>query len=208
MDLCILARHGESLYNVEKRINGNPAVEVALSDHGRAEAAQLALHIAHVGIEVCVHTRFLRTIETARLALGERVDGVPFICEPLLDDINAGDLEGRAITEFSTWTAAHGPDVPFPGGESVHGAAVRFAQGYRALAGRPESVVLAVGHELPIRFALNAASGSGDLELPEHQIANADPYLFQPSTLERAARRIDELIGRRRPSATGVQHEL
>jgi len=109
MGLCILVRHGESLYNVERRVNGDPAIEVELSDHGREEASRLALHIAHVRIDVCVHTRFLRTLETARLALGDRLDSVPLVCEPLLDDINAGELEGRPIAEFSTWTAAHGP---------------------------------------------------------------------------------------------------
>jgi broad specificity phosphatase PhoE len=194
MGLCILVRHGESLYNVEKRINGDPANEVELSDHGREEASRLALHIAHVQIEVCVHTRFRRTLETARLALGDRVDRVPLVCEPLLDDINAGELEGRPIADFSTWTAAHGPDAPFPGGgESVHGAAARFARGYRALAARPESVVLAVCHELPIRFALNAAAGTADLQRPKHRIANADPYLFEHAALERAADTIEQL---------------
>ncbi|MEA2160377.1 MAG: 2,3-bisphosphoglycerate-dependent phosphoglycerate mutase [Solirubrobacteraceae bacterium] len=199
MGLCILVRHGESLYNVEKRINGNPAIEVPLSDHGREEASRLALHLAHVRIDVCVHTRFLRTIETARLALGDRVDSVPFVCEPLLDDINAGELEGRPIADFSTWTAAHGLDAPFPGGgESVHDAGARFARGYRALAARPESVVLAVCHELPIRFALNAAAGVADPARPKHRIANADPYLFEHSALKRAADTIEQL---RRPGA-------
>jgi broad specificity phosphatase PhoE len=196
MALCILVRHGESLYNVEKRINGDPAIPVPLSDHGREEAAQLALHIAHVRIEVCVHTRFLRTIETARLALGERVDSLRFVCEPLLDDIDAGDLEGQPMKALAAWTDAHGPDDPFPGGESVHDAATRFAQGFRSLAARSEDVVLTVCHEMPIRFAINAASGSRDLERPEHQIANATPYLFERSTLESAALRIERRVGR------------
>ncbi len=193
MELCILARHGESVYNVQKRINGDPTIEVELSDRGRAEAARLGLHIAHVQIDVCVHTRFLRTIQTARLALGERAGSVRFVCEPLLDDINAGELEGQPISEFLSWKQAHGPDVPFPGGESRLDAAARYAQGYRALAARPEPVVLAVCHELPIRFALNAAADSESLEQPKHQIANADPYLFEPSTLKRAADRIELL---------------
>jgi len=107
MWLCILVRHGESLYNVEKRINGDPANEVELSDHGREEASRLALHIAHVRIEVCVHTRFLRTLETARLALGDRVDRVPLVCEPLLDDINAGELEGRPLRWERPFRAPH-----------------------------------------------------------------------------------------------------
>jgi broad specificity phosphatase PhoE len=196
MELCIFARHGESVYNVEERINGDPEISVALSDHGRQQAAELALHIASVRIAVCVHTRFLRTIETARLVLSERSVDVPFACEPLLDDIHAGDLEGRPMKEFAAWREAHGPEEPFPGGESVYGAAGRFAEGFRRLADRPEDVALAVCHELPIRFAINAASGTGDLERPAHPIANATAYLFERSALISAAAGIEACMGR------------
>jgi len=94
------------------------------------------------------------------------------------------------MKDLATLTDAHHPDDRFPGGESVHDAAARFAQGFRSFAARSEGEVLAVCHELPIRFAINAASGSMDLERPEHQIANATPYLFERSSLESAALRI------------------
>lgn len=45
--LRILVRDAESTYNVEKRIDGDPAIPVPLNARGRAEAADLALHIAH-----------------------------------------------------------------------------------------------------------------------------------------------------------------
>lgn len=196
MELCLLVRHGESLYNVEERINGDPEIPVPLSDHGREEAAQLALRIAFVRVQVCVHTRFLRTIETARLALGERAVDIPFVCGPLLDDIDAGALEGQPIKKFAAWRDENGPEAPFPGGESVYGAARRFAEGFRRLASRPEDVVLAVCHELPIRFAINAASRSGDLERPAHPIANAAAYLFDRSALVSAAAGIDACLAR------------
>jgi broad specificity phosphatase PhoE len=118
------------------------------------------------------------------------------VCEALLDDINAGDLEGQPMRELGAWIEAHGPDDAFPGGESLHDAARRFAEGLRSLAARPEGVVLAVSHELPIRFALNAASGSANLDRPEHEIANATPYLFEQGTLDLAAEGIERLVGR------------
>jgi broad specificity phosphatase PhoE len=196
MAICILVRHGETTFNVEGRINGDPAILVPLSARGREEATQLARHIAHIRIEVCVHTRFPRTLETAQIGLGTRADRVPLVCEALLDDINVGDLEGRAMTELGAWIEAHGPDDAYPGGESLHDAARRFAKGLRRLAARTEHVVLAVCHELPIRFALNAASGSTNLDQPEHQIANATPYLFEQATLEIAAAGIERLVDR------------
>jgi len=196
MTICILVRHGETTFNVEGRINGDSAILVPLSAHGREEAAQLARHIAHVRIEICVHTRFPRTLETAQIGLGARAGRVPLVCEALLDDINAGDLEGRPMTELGAWVEAHGPDDAFPGGESLHDAARRFAKGLRSLAARRERVVLAVCHELPICFALNAASGSSHLDQPEYQIANATPYLFEEATLELAAEGIERPVGR------------
>ena len=196
MTICILVRHGETTFNVEGRINGDPEIRVPLSARGREEAAELARHIALVRIDVCVHTRFPRTLETAQIGLGARADRVPLVCEALLDDIDAGDLEGQPVRELGAWIQAHGPDDPYPGGESLHDAARRFAKGLRRLATRPERVVLAVCHELPIRFALNAASGSANLDQPEHQIANATPYLFEQATLEIAAEGIERLVDR------------
>jgi len=46
-----------------------------------------------------------------------------------------------------------------------------------------------------VRYALNAAAGSADLDGPAHLIANATPYLFDERALERAADQIDALLG-------------
>ena len=196
MTICILVRHGETTYNVEGRINGDPEIRVLLSAQGREEAGELARQIAHVAIDVCVHTRFPRTLETAQIGLGARSGEVPLVCEPLLDDIDAGNLEGRPMKELGAWIQAHGPDDPYPGGESLHDAARRFAKGFRRLAARPERIVLAVCHELPVRFALNAAAGSANLEQPEHEIMNATPYLFEQATLVAAAEGIERVVDR------------
>ena len=58
---------------------------------------------------------------------------------------------------------------------------------------RAEQVVLVVCHEIPVRYALNAASGSDDLDGPEHAIPNATPYLFDEQALARAARDIERI---------------
>jgi broad specificity phosphatase PhoE len=60
-----------------------------------------------------------------------------------------------------------------------------------ALDGR---AVLVVCHEIPIRYALNAAGGSDDLDGPAHAIPNATPYLFDEPALRRAAAHIDALL--------------
>ena len=58
--------------------------------------------------------------------------------------------------------------------------------------------MLVVCHEIPIRYALNAAAGSDDLDGPAHLIPNAVPYLFDETSLARAADRIEQV------SRTGV----
>jgi hypothetical protein len=44
-----------------------------------------------------------------------------------------------------------------------------------------------VAHEIPLRYAINAAGGSDDLDGPTRQLANATPYLFDQDALSRAA---------------------
>src|SRR5919198_1268263 len=105
MQLYVIARHGESTLNFEKRINGDPAVPVQLTVKGREESRLLGQQIAHVPIELCVHTRFSRTRETAEIALEGR--NVAFEEMSILDDIDVGQLEGQTIEEYRAWKREH-----------------------------------------------------------------------------------------------------
>jgi len=191
VELYVLTRHGESTLNLENRINGDPAVPVALTEKGREEAQLLGQQIAHLALDLCLCTRFSRTRETAEIALGGRE--VPIEVDPLLDDIDVGDLEGLPLDDYRAWKREHTRSDPFPGGESLHAAALRYAKAFRTLLERPEQSVLVVAHEIPLRYAINAADGSDDLDGPAHQLANATPYLFDEDTLARAVVGIERL---------------
>jgi probable phosphoglycerate mutase len=191
--LFVLSRHGESTLNLENRVNGDPSVPVPLTESGREAAMRLGAQVAGAPIELGVHTRFARTRETLEIALAGRP--VPFFEEPLLDDIDVGDLEGDTLDAYRAWKHAHGRSEPFPGGESLDDAARRYARAFRSLLARPEQCVLVVCHEIPLRYALNAAAGSDELDGPARLIANATPYLFDERSLERAAARIESLVG-------------
>ena len=95
MELYVIARHAESTLNFENRINGDPAVPVELTEKGRDEARLLGQQLRHIAIDLCIHTRFARTRDTAAIALEGR--DVPFELEPLLDDVDVGELEGRTL---------------------------------------------------------------------------------------------------------------
>jgi broad specificity phosphatase PhoE len=191
VELYVLARHGESTLNSENRINGDPAVPVALTEKGREEARLLGQQVAHVRLDVCICTRFTRTRETAEIALEGR--DVPIEIAPLLDDIDVGDLEGLSIEDYRAWKREHTRRDPFPGGESLDDAARRYAQAFRELLERPETSVLVITHEIPVRYAINAADGSDDLDGPAHQLANATPYLFDKEALARAVEGIERV---------------
>jgi len=191
VELYVLARHGESTLNLENRINGDPAVPVALTEQGHLEAQSLGRQIAHVRFDLCLCTRFSRTRETAEIALEGR--HVAIEAEPLLDDIDVGDLEGISLEDYRAWKREHTRSDPFPGGESLDAAALRYARAFRRLLQRAEVSVLVVAHEIPVRYALNAADGSDNLDGPAHQLPNATPYLFDEEALVRAVAGIERL---------------
>jgi len=193
MRLFVLTRHAHSTLNVEDRVNGDPSVPVPLTADGRAEAARLGHQLSLLPFDLCVHTRFGRTRETADVVLAGR--DVPRLVEPLLDDIDVGELEGSSLGAYRDWKAAHRRDEPFPGGESLDDAARRYAIAFERLVRRPERALLVVCHEIPVRYALNAGAGSPGLDGPEHAIPNATPYLFDEAALARAAARMAELAG-------------
>jgi broad specificity phosphatase PhoE len=192
MRLFLLARHGESELNVVSRVNGDPSVPVELTEAGQAEARTLGYQLAHVPIDQCVHTRFGRTRRTAELALAGR--NVPFGEEPLLDDIDVGDLEGSTIADYRAWKRGRTRSDPFPGGESLDDAARRYADAFDRLVEGEGTRVLVICHEIPIRYAINAAAGSETLDGPVHDIENASPFLFTAEALARAADEIRELV--------------
>jgi broad specificity phosphatase PhoE len=190
--VLLLARHAESTLNSEHRVNGDPSVAVPLTEQGRAEARRLGAQVANVEVDLCVHTRFPRTLETSQLAIEGR--SVPLVVEPRLDDIDLGDLEGWPIERYREVKRGLGRKKPFPGGECLDDAARRYAAAFRDLAAQLERNILVVCHEIPVRYALNAAAGSDRLDGPPfHDLPNAVPFLFDAETLTRAAERIEQL---------------
>jgi broad specificity phosphatase PhoE len=193
MRIFAVARHAHSLLNLQHKVNGDWMLDVPLTEQGEEEARRLGTQVAHLPLDRCVHTRFPRTRRTAELALEGRE--LPFVAEPLLDDVYVGELEGRTLDEYRAWKDEHTRSDAFPGGESLDDAARRYARGYRTLLASSDASALIVCHEIPIRYALNAAAGSDDLDWPVHALPNATPYFFDEHALERAAERIEALAG-------------
>ena len=196
MRLLLLARHGQSLFNVDGIVNGDPARDRGLSAQGGDEALALGQQVAAVQIDLCVVSRFPRAQETARIALGDaRTEAVPRIVDGDLDDIRLGELEGRTLADYRTWKHGRSRDEPFPGGESLDDAARRYADAYERILRRDEETVLCICHEIPVRYAINMASGSEEFDAPLHDVRNATPYVFDAAGLRRAVERLRSCSG-------------
>jgi broad specificity phosphatase PhoE len=180
----LLVRHAHAASNVADAVSSAPPGE-GLSDAGVEEALALREAIAYEPIDLGVATRLARTQQTLELALGDR--DVPRIVLPGLDEIGFGAFDGGPLAEYRAWAWTHEPDAECPGGgESRVHAAERFARALDELLGRPEPVVLAVSHSLPIRYVLDASDGS----FPSARIAHvphAVPFRLDADAVERAA---------------------
>ena len=50
--------------------------------------------------------------------------------------------------------------------------------------------MLCICHEIPVRYAINMASGSQEFDAPLHDVRNATPYVFDSAGLLRAVERL------------------
>jgi len=193
MRLFLVARHGQSLFNVDKIVNGDPALDRGLSEQGIEEAERLAGQLDALPLELVVVSPFPRALQTANIALAGR--DVPHLVDEALGDVRIGELEGQSLDAYRGAPAHSNRKEPFPGGESLDEAALRYAAAFERLLARGEPATLVVCHEFPVRYLVNAAGGSDELDGPLHYVANAAPYLFDEESLRRAVERIRELAG-------------
>jgi len=163
----ILARHGETRWNVEGRYQGQ-TFDIPLSEAGRAQARALGRRLDRAAITRAVASPLLRAQETATLALGDRAGLLTL--DARLVEISHGDWEGRLASEI----LADQPDlsrawretpqfVRLPGGESLADVAERAWPAFQeACAGLgPEDGVLLVAHDAVTRVLLCRVLGLG-----------------------------------------------
>jgi broad specificity phosphatase PhoE len=189
-----LARHGESERSRLGLTNGDPRVPVPLTEEGRDQASRLGEQLRDEPIDLCVTSAFLRTQETAELALAGHA--VPRLVLPDLDDIRFGDYEGLPLVDYRKWAHAHGPEDVVPGGDESRAETVaRYVRAFRTILARPEHVALVVAHGLPIRYVLEAIEGRNPAAKIEY-VPYAEPFRLDADTLAEAVDRLDAWVGR------------
>jgi len=189
--LALLTRHAESEFSVRGLTNGDPEIEVALTEIGREQARRLGEQLAGTEIDLCIVSEFQRAQETADVALAGC--DVPRLVLPELNDIRFGEFEGRLLADYRAWARAHGPEDEVPEGESRAESVRRYVSAFREIAARPEPTILVVAHSLPIRYVLNAAAGG----LPEpamQQVPYAEAFPLTEAELTRAVERLEQWL--------------
>lgn len=160
----LLVRHGESVWNVARRVQGQ-APAPGLTPRGRAQVAGLAAAVAGLGVGAVVSSDLRRARESAALVADAL--GLDVVVDRRWRERALGAAEGRPAPVPALWSGVAGervvdPDAAPPGGESIRRLTDRVVAALAALTVRPAVPVLVVTHGGVLRVALglDAAPGS------------------------------------------------
>ena len=94
----LLARHGETDWNVEHRLQGQLRPGPPLNEKGLLQAAALAVRLAGETFEAVYTSDLQRTLQTAQ-AVCERRPGISLVSDALLRERFLGPLQGTTLAE-------------------------------------------------------------------------------------------------------------
>ena len=190
-----LVRHGRTTYNNLGLVNGDPQVPVELDDVGRAQCLEVRETLSGRHFDLAIRTRFQRTGESLALILDGRA--VPVLEYPDFDDVRLGTFEGGPVDVYREWRHTHTPEEPPPGeGESRLGALYRYTRGFEQMLAEDEADdILAVIHDVPIRFMLNAMTSADPLNGPVKGVANCEIHTLSEDDVERGLAAMHDRLG-------------
>jgi broad specificity phosphatase PhoE len=135
MTTLLLARHGETDWNAERRFQGH--ADVPLNARGREQAERLAEELTNSEVDAVFSSDLSRARETAEI-VGARL-GVEVVLDPDLRELDVGSRQGltwEETRELTDWD-----------GEAREAHAERILGALRRIAGRhPGERVLVVTH--------------------------------------------------------------
>ena len=160
--ICFI-RHGETDWNVAKRIQGH--TDIPLNETGRAQAMAMAFNAAHQRFNAIYSSDLKRAVETAR-ALAQREDQEikPL---PQLRERHYGVFQGITAIEGAklhpnayTHYMARNLDYDFETGESLRGFAERVSEGIDWLVRHHSGqTIAAVSHSGVLDIVYRRATG-------------------------------------------------
>lgn len=172
-------RHGETDWNVQKRLQG--ATDTPLNDNGRQQAQRAAAILQKYPIDHIVASPLVRAFDTARIVADALA--VPLETDARIAEKNYGMLEGMTLDEIHAWRdknkdkfGAIEPETGYaapPGGEIYADVRARIVDGFTHwLEMRREKSILFVSHGGVYRVLRRAMLGDDTLS------PNATPFHF------------------------------
>ena len=174
-----LARHGQTDWNLEHRLQGG--TDIALNALGRRQAAQLAERMRGIRLDAVYASPLSRSRETAEIAHGS----VPVRIVAGLAERRLGKFEGRRTDQSDPGAAqeyekrSQEPDDSLDGGESLNQFFERVRAAIAEIRARnPSGTILIVGHGVTNQMIVRALLGLSAAQGRSFQQANDDLYLI------------------------------
>lgn len=171
IERLILARHGETEWNIAGRAQGR--ADSPLTSAGIEQARVLGRVLAAYGVEHIVASTLPRARITAGIAAA--IVGCDVSIDERLVERAFGELEGRfvaeALAENPAWAAVvrgHDPAAFAGGSESLHEVAVRVLEALHDIRLLPYRVVAVVTHGHCLAATLGALRDGGDYASYRH----------------------------------------
>ena len=175
--MILLARHGETTANRERRFQGQ--LDVPLNETGREQARALAERVREEPLAALYASPLSRARETAEVV------GAAIGLEPRLDDrlkeVHVGDWQERLKDDIARedpegWAAflRAGDDFRFPGGESFAEQQERVIAALVDVTQRGALPALLVCHRGVVRCALAHTQQRGLETYHEWKVPNAE----------------------------------
>jgi 2,3-bisphosphoglycerate-dependent phosphoglycerate mutase len=175
-----LARHGETEWNVERRLQGG--TDTALNATGRQQAAKLRDLLRGLRLDAVYSSTLSRSRETAEVVRGQ----VPLKSDAGLNERKLGKFEGRRVDASDPETAAeykrrgNDPDDAFDGGESLNQFYERVRPTISSIREQHTTgTILIVGHQGTNRMILRALLGLTREQAQAVNQANDEVYLIE-----------------------------
>jgi probable phosphoglycerate mutase len=162
----LLVRHGETDWNLERRVQGHS--DQPLNATGRAQAQALADELADEPIDAVYSSDLARAHETARLVAATH--GLPVVVLPELREKDFGTWEGLTDDEVRVRFPDASPGGRWGDGETYEQMSSRVVAALQRIASQhPDGRVLVVAHGGPVRAVLLHCQADR-----EARIANCD----------------------------------
>lgn len=164
-----LIRHGETVWNANRRWQG--WAPVPLSDNGRQQAHDAAIGLQTAGITRIISSDLTRCLQTAEII--STILNLPFSADARLREVNVGLWQGLTRDEIRTWDAERYAEnssadqhiVAFPGGESYLAVTQRSTTAISEIVDRyPGEHALLVTHGGTIRSIVNGLAQSAQID--------------------------------------------